>query len=134
MAYVERYMDASSSGGDGTTSATGGANAAWADFGAAISGVGAGPAASPTRINIKAGTYANTTTGRAFNTAGAAAFPVWWRGYKTTIGDQDANNVAVAGTDIPLVTFTTGQVTVTASTRCSAASSPEGRRDTTRAH
>jgi hypothetical protein len=107
MAWTERYMDASSSGGDGTTSATSGANAAWADLGAAIAGVAAGH-----RVNIKAGTYANTTTSRTLSTAGTTTAPIWWRGYKTTIGDQDANNVATAGTDIPLVTFSTGQMVV----------------------
>lgn len=113
MAWTERYVDSASAGGNGTTSATSGANAAWANLGTAISGVGAGPASAPTRINIKAGTYANTTTSRAFNCAGTAVNPVWWRGYKATPGDQDTNAQAVAGTDIPLITFTTGQMTVT---------------------
>ena len=80
-----------------------------------MTGIGVGPAAVPTRINIKAGTYAQATTNVNWTTAGAAAFPVWWRGYKTTIGDQDANNLAVAGTDIPSIVWTgTGKGDITA--------------------
>src|SRR3954470_24403874 len=108
MAWTERYIDSASSGGDGTTNATSGANAAWASFSAAITGIGAGPASVPTRINVKAGTYPSAGSILTFNTAGATTAPVWWRGYKTTPGDQDSNNVAVSGTDIPAVTFTTG--------------------------
>jgi hypothetical protein len=65
-----------------------------------------------TRINVKAGTYANTSTGRTFGSPGTATKPIWWRGYKTSIGDQDTNNTATAATDIPSFTFTTGQVTI----------------------
>jgi hypothetical protein len=58
------------------------------------------------RLNVLAGTYANATTSRTFSTAGTTTAPIWWRGFKTSIGDQDSNNVAVDGTDIPLITFT----------------------------
>jgi len=109
VAWTERYMDAASTGGDGTTSATSGANAAWNNFGSAITGIGAGPAASPTRINIKAGTYANTTTTRTFNTAGATTAPVWWRGYSSSPGDLDSDFTTAK----PSVTFTTGQFSIT---------------------
>ncbi len=70
----------------------------------------------PTRINVKAGTYANTTTARTLAQSGAATLPLWWRGYLSTPGDQDTNNVAVAGTDIPDFTFTTAQLTISATT------------------
>lgn len=66
-----------------------------------------------TRINIKAGTYANTSTSRSVALAGSATANLWWRGYKTTPGDQDTNNVQVAGTDNPLFTWTSGTFTST---------------------
>lgn len=66
----------------------------------------------PTRVNVKAGTYANTTTVKSFGTGGATTTPLMWRGYKTVIGDQDGNFQAVAGTDIPSFTFTTGYMQI----------------------
>jgi hypothetical protein len=111
MAWTEKYLDAAATGaGDGTSEAN-----AWTTVAAAITGVGAGPAAAPTRVNVKtnASPYAQTTNNRAFNTAGAALNPVWWRGYKTTIGDLDSNNIAIANTDMPQITTTTGQITYT---------------------
>lgn len=65
------------------------------------------------RINVKAGTYANTSTSRTLAAAGTQTAPIWWRGFKTTAGDQDSNSAAVAGTDIPTLTFTTGQLAIT---------------------
>lgn len=84
----------------------------WADLGMLASGVALNTGTVPvsTRINIKAGTYANTTTTRTWALTGAATTPLWVRGYKTSIGDQDSNNTPVAGTDIPNWTFTTGQI------------------------
>ncbi len=109
MSYTDKYMNAAASGaGDGSTEADG-----WTTLAAAISGVGAGPAAAATRVNIKTGTYAQTSNSRAFNTAGTTQFPVWWRGYNNTIGDLDNVNAAVAGTGMPAITFTTGQWTTT---------------------
>jgi hypothetical protein len=84
---------------------------AWASLAVATS-LGVSTVAASMRINVKAGTYANTTTGRTFSLGGTTTTPVWWRGYKTTPGDQDTNNLAVAGTDIPSWTFTTGQMIV----------------------
>jgi hypothetical protein len=73
----------------------------------AISGAAAGD-----RINIKAGTYANTTTSRTFGTAGTTTAPVWWRGYTTTIGDLDyTSGTLTPGTDFPDFTWTTGAPT-----------------------
>lgn len=88
---------------------------AWADFAMVASGsaLNTGTVTQSTCINVKAATYANTTTVRTFAMAGSVTALLWWRGYKTTIGDQDANNVAVAGTDIPTVTFTTANFNVT---------------------
>ncbi len=74
----------------------------------AIAGVAAGD-----RVNIIAGTYANTTTSRAFATAGTTIANIWWRGYNVTPGDLDNVNTAVPGTTMPLISFTTGQWTTT---------------------
>ena len=66
-----------------------------------------------TRVNIKAGTYANAANIVTFGSSGGNGNLLWWRGYKTTPGDQDTNANAVAGTDIPIFTFTTtGEMTV----------------------
>lgn len=64
----------------------------------------------PIRINIKAGTYANTTNSRAVSLNGNVTNPVWVRGYKTTIGDLDdiPTTTLVNATDLPLITFTNG--------------------------
>jgi hypothetical protein len=87
---------------------------AWADFGMVASGaaLNTGTVTQSTRINVKAGTYANTTTSRSVGLGGTTTAPVWWRGYQTTPGDQDANPLAVAGTNIPAITFSTGQFIV----------------------
>ena len=86
----------------------------WSDFGLVASGgcLNTGTITQSTRINIKAGTYANTSTSRTIALTGTALLPLWWRGYKTTPGDEDSNNLAVAGTDIPSITFTSGQLTL----------------------
>lgn len=60
------------------------------------------------RLNLKAATLANAGTSRTFGLAATATLAVIIRGYKTTIGDQLGNTQAVDGTDIPLITFTTG--------------------------
>jgi hypothetical protein len=85
---------------------------AWADFGIIGSGaaLSTGTVTQSTRINIQAGTYANNTTTLTFALAGAATTPLWWRGYQNTPGDQDGNPTATAGTNIPSITFTTGQM------------------------
>jgi hypothetical protein len=85
---------------------------AWADLGMLASGaaLNTGTVTQSTRINIRAGTYANSTTTRTFGMAGTVTIPLWYRGYKTAIGDQDSNAAASAGTDIPALTFTTGQM------------------------
>lgn len=111
MAWTERYMDAAAdAGGDGTTNATTGANCAWNNLTDAAAGVASGQ-----RVNVKAGTYAHTTTTVTLATAGTTSAPIWWRGYKTTIGDLDDGTAArVAGTDLPAITFSTGQLVLSA--------------------
>jgi hypothetical protein len=106
VAWTERYVSVAGGGAhDGTSAAN-----AWT-LAEAIAAYAAGQ-----RLNVIAGTYANTTTSRTFSTAGTTTSPVWWRGYKTTIGDLDAQpatgTTRVAGTDIPSFTFTTGQMTI----------------------
>ena len=101
MAWTERYVTASAAGsGDGSSGSP------WT-LAEAIAAAAGGD-----RINVLAGTYANTTSSLDFSAAGTTTAPIWWRGYKTTIGDQDAVATATKGTDIPNITFTTGQMTI----------------------
>ncbi len=65
-----------------------------------------------TQLNIKAGTYANTTTSRAIALGGTQRFPFLIQGYQTTPGDQVGQFQAVAGTNIPSLTWTTGNFTI----------------------
>lgn len=90
---------------------------AWADFGIIASGaaLASGTVTQSTRVNVQAATYANSTSSLTFALAGTAATPLWWRGYQNTPGDQDSNPLATAGTSIPAITFTTGQMLVTGS-------------------
>lgn len=81
---------------------------AWGSLVISTSLFSSGTAPLSTRINVKAGTYANTTNVRTVTLNGTGLLPVWWRGYKTTPGDQDTNALGVAGVDIPNWTFTTG--------------------------
>jgi hypothetical protein len=104
--------------GTAPTSNTGGASirvgGAWASLGIIAIGaaLNSGTVTQSTRINIQAGTYANTTSGLNFSLAGSTTAPLWWRGYQNTPGDQDGNPTAIAGTNIPAITFTTGQMTI----------------------
>jgi hypothetical protein len=93
MAWTEKYVSVAGGGAhDGTSEAN-----AWT-LAEAIAAYAAGQ-----RINVKAGTYANTTTGRTFATAGTTTSPIWWRGYNTTIGDIDTDNTLAK----PVISFTT---------------------------
>lgn len=109
MAWTERYVRADAAGGgDGTTDANSGANGAWT-LAEAIAAVGTGQ-----RVNVRAGTYANTTNTRTFATAGTTTAPIWWRGFTSTAGDLDTEptTTRVVSTDIPHFTFTTGRALV----------------------
>jgi len=102
MAWTERYVSVAGGGAhDGTTEAD-----AWT-----LAEAIAAPYAAGQRINVKAGTYANTTTTRSFAVAGTTTAPIWWRGYNSTIGDLDADFVTAK----PAITFTTGVFDVTGS-------------------
>jgi hypothetical protein len=111
LAWIVRYVRSDAAGsGDGTTNTNSGANGAWT-LAEAIANVAAGM-----QLNVKAGTYANTTTSRTFNVAGTTTAPIWWRGFKTAIGDMDGTptSIRVDGTDIPLFSATTGVFTSSA--------------------
>jgi hypothetical protein len=86
----------------------------WNDFGIVATLFTAGTVGMSTRVNIKAATYANTNNVRTFAMAGAATTPLQWRGYQSTIGDQDGVFTGVAGTNIPSITFTSGGFAVSA--------------------
>lgn len=98
MAFTERYVSVAGGGShDGTSEAN-----AWTLAEAITAAPGSG-----TRINVKAGTYANTTTSRSLSLTGTTTAPIWWRGYNTTIGDRDTNPALTP----PLISFTTGTLT-----------------------
>lgn len=75
-------------------------------------------------INIRAqgsptvGNYAHTTSTISVGLVGTTLLPIWLRGYKTTPGDLDADPTVtrVEGTDMPLMTFTTGGLSFSGST------------------
>lgn len=97
MAWTERFVDAAAVGGGTGTSA----GDPWT-LDEALSNSAAGM-----RVNFKAGSYVKNTLFTGF-LGGTAASPVWWRGYKTTIGDLDDifTEQKVDGSDLPLVTVT----------------------------
>lgn len=102
MAWTERYVSVAGGGAhDGTTEAD-----AWT-----LAEAIAAPYAAGQRINVKAGTYANTTNTRTFGVAGTTTAPIWWRGYNTTIGDLDSSHALA----LPAITFTTGVFDITGS-------------------
>ncbi len=87
---------------------------AWADLGVLANTAGqalAGltlPASLSTRINIKAGTYANTTTSRDVRITAVETSSFWLRGFNATAGDLETDNTLTK----PLITFTTGTMTI----------------------
>lgn len=102
MAWTERYVrDDAAGSGDGTTNTNSGANGAWT-FAEMITNAAAGH-----RVNIRAGTYANTTTNRTVNNAGSTTSPIWFRGFNTTPGDLETNPSLTK----PVISFTTGRLT-----------------------
>lgn len=109
MAFTERYVSVAGGGAhDGTSEAN-----AWT-LAEGITNEAAGQ-----RVNVKAGTYTNTTNDRTLAATGLTTAPIWWRGYKTAIGDMDGADTShgtfMAGTEIPALSFTTGRFGVTGS-------------------
>ncbi len=85
---------------------------AWASLAITTAGSAAlhvGTVTQSTRINVQAQTISEASNTISFALNGTTTTPVWWRGYQNTPGDQDGNHLATAGTNIPAITFTTGQ-------------------------
>jgi hypothetical protein len=94
MAWTDRYVDASASGGGTGTSPSD----PWTISEAISNGTGG------MRINIKSGTYSLTGTNNVSPTT-SVSNPLYWRGYKTTLGDLDGvlNSNPTDSTDIPFI-------------------------------
>ena len=97
MAWTDYYVDATASGGGTGTSA----GDPWT-LAEAFSNAGTNQ-----RVNIKAGTY-SVSSPLFCNPALTTDNPLWWRGYKTSIGDLDNKFTGdlVDGTDIPVFEIT----------------------------
>lgn len=113
VSTTERYGTAPANGASGRSARVGGAWASLMGHSSVFTGSNTNPT-SNVRNNVKATTYAFTTTSLSFG--GALGTGLWGmiRGYKTTPGDMDAmpqSALLVLGTDIPHNTFTTGRVT-----------------------
>ena len=105
MAWTERYVRTDAAGGgDGTTDTNSGGTGAFT----LAEAITHSTTNTGIRYNVKAGTYANTTTTLTFSGAGSATAPNWWRGFNTTIGDCDSDRTLTR----PLITFTTGQFAI----------------------
>ncbi len=65
-----------------------------------------------TRVNIQAGTYANTTNTRTIGWAGTATTTLHFRGYNASPGDLDTipTTTRTPGTNMPNFTFSTGRL------------------------
>lgn len=104
MAWTERYVRADAAGGaDGTNDTTDGTTGAWT-LAEAASSYAAGQ-----RINIRAGSYANSAGALNFSTAATTTNGIWIRGFNTTPGDLDDRPTSqlTPGTDMPVIDNTT---------------------------
>src|SRR3954469_22755033 len=100
MAWTERYVRSDAAGsGDGTTNTNSGGTGAFT----LAEAITHSTTNTGIRYNVKAGTFANTTTSRTFSGAGTTTAPNWWRGFNATIGDIDTDNTLTK----PAWTFTT---------------------------
>lgn len=114
MAYTELYVRSDANGsGNGTTDANSGANGSftWAQMLADTT-------SGSVRYNVKAGTYARTTSADTFTTAGTSTNPRAIRGFNSAAGDLASNGRTTGGslvtTNYPAITYTTGGVTLPA--------------------
>lgn len=96
MAYTERYVTDSASGGDGSSGSPWTLAEAWTN------------AAAGDRVNIQSGSY--SASGGGPSTIGTVTAPIVFRGYNTTIGDLDEQGRDTDGeldtTDFPVITTT----------------------------
>lgn len=100
MALTQRYVRADAAGGgNGTTDTNSGGTGAWT-LAEALAAYTSGMC-----VNVRSGTYANTTTDRTFATNGTVTAPVWFRGFNATPGDCEADPTLAH----PQITFTTGR-------------------------
>lgn len=106
LSTTQKYGTKPAAGATGKSAKVGGA---WASLAVLTSLFPSVALAQSTRVNLKAGTYANTTTSRTLGSAGAATIAALFRGYNTTIGDVESDNSLTK----PVITFTTGRLIVT---------------------
>jgi hypothetical protein len=111
MAFTEKYVTNS---GAGTADGSSLANAwSWATM---LTSLSAGQ-----RANVQ-GAITRTTPSDAFTNAGTAANPMAIRGINSTLGDLEANGRTRGGalvtTNFPVITYTTGNITLPAFSTC----------------
>lgn len=104
LSATNKIGTAPATGSTGRSCKVGGA---WGSL-AVFTSLGTTTVALSTRINVKAGTYANTTTSRTMAIGGATTTPVWIRGYNVTPGDLDDD----FSTAKPLWSWTTATLTI----------------------
>jgi hypothetical protein len=80
---------------------------AWADLGVTSAITGSNSTVG-IRVNVRAGTYSNTTNDRTLARSGLTNAIMHWRGYNTTPGDCDTDYSLAR----PTLTFTTGRLLV----------------------
>jgi hypothetical protein len=111
MAWTEKYVtDAGAGAADGTSLAN-----AWS-WATMLTTLAAGQ-----RANVQ-GAITRTTNTDAFTNAGTATTPIAIRGINATAGDLEANGRTAGGalvtTNFPVVTYTTGGLTIPNGTNC----------------
>lgn len=115
VSLTVKFGTAPTTGATGRSCRIGGAHANLLGIGTAMA---SGTTPIALRINVRAGTYAHTTSAIGVGLVGTTLLPVWIRGYRATPGDLDGDPTTnrVEGTDMPLMTFTTGGFTFSGST------------------
>ncbi len=108
MAITERYV--TTTGTDTWANATNIATpASWATM---LTNAVAGD-----RVNVKSGTYSQTTTVDALSSSGTATSPIIIRGYASSIGDyylgRTTGGWTLTTTNMPFISYTSGRFNVT---------------------